>query len=280
MYPEFQGRWKATCQRPITLKTGEVCMRMVFSGYTGNMNKLSEADKECLSPSADLWVDLPLSAMKKVVKNKHVQGLVSLRDLICETYPGATRLHEVASESVRATGKYPTSSIVRTAADDIKQDLDEELLERSPEEPPTVVKLLKKPTKAVKDIVGQFQPRQTIKTPIKGRENPVLQSRAMSATSIPSSGQTVLDVKDETPFGGSTVENQKIGFEPTNIREAREHITWPAWKAAMEKEVKGLLARGTWVEVKRSQVPANVKIMGSQFIFKDKITGAKARLVV
>ena len=48
----------------------------------------------------------------------------------------------------------------------------------------------------------------------------------------------------------------------------------------MDKEVKGLLARGTWVEVKRPQVPANVKIMGSQFIFKDKLTGAKARLVV
>ena len=26
MYPEFQGRWEATCQRPITLKTSEVCM--------------------------------------------------------------------------------------------------------------------------------------------------------------------------------------------------------------------------------------------------------------
>ena len=48
----------------------------------------------------------------------------------------------------------------------------------------------------------------------------------------------------------------------------------------MDKEVKGLLARGTWVEVKRSQVPANVKIMGSQFIFKDKLTRAKALLVV
>ena len=122
------------------------------------MKKLSEADKECLSPSADLWVNLPLSAMKNVVKNKHVQGLVSLSDLISDTYPGATRLHEVASVSVRATGKYPTSSIVRTAADDVKKDIDEELLEPSPEEPPTVVRLLKKPTKAVKDIVGQFQP--------------------------------------------------------------------------------------------------------------------------
>ena len=64
------------------------------------MDKLSKADKECLSPSADLWVDLPLSAMKKLVKNKNVQELVSLRSLITDTYPGATRLHEVASESV------------------------------------------------------------------------------------------------------------------------------------------------------------------------------------
>ena len=49
----------------------------------------------------------------------------------------------------------------------------------------------------------------------------------------------------------------------------------------MDKEVKGLLARGTWITVKRSDIPAHIKIMGSQFIFKDKpITGAKARLVV
>jgi hypothetical protein len=71
-----------------------------------------------------------------------------------------------------------------------------------------------------------------------------------------------------------------VGYEPTNIRQAKLHVTWPFWKEAMDKEVKGLLKRETWTEVHRSQVPANVKIMGSQFIFKDKLSGAKARLVV
>jgi hypothetical protein len=71
-----------------------------------------------------------------------------------------------------------------------------------------------------------------------------------------------------------------VGYQPNNIKQARAHVTWPIWKAAMDKEVKGLLSRGTWTEVRRSQVPSNVKIMGSQFIFKDKATGAKARLVV
>ena len=85
------------------------------------------------------------------------------------------------------------------------------------------------------------------------------------------------DIKDETPKG---FEGQRVGYEPSNIKQARAHVTWPIWQAAMDKEVKGLLGRGTWVEVRRNMVPANVKIMGSQFIFKDKITGAKARLVV
>ena len=65
--------------------------------------------------------------------------------------------------------------------------------------------------------------------------------------------------------------NHQVGWEPGNIRQAQAHPTWPVWKAAMDKEVKGLLGRGTWTEIHRSQVQANVKIMGSQFIFKDKV---------
>jgi hypothetical protein len=49
----------------------------------------------------------------------------------------------------------------------------------------------------------------------------------------------------------------------------------------MEKEVSGLLNKGTWSCVLKSSLPIGTKIMGSQFVFKDKpITGAKARLVV
>ena len=72
----------------------------------------------------------------------------------------------------------------------------------------------------------------------------------------------------------------KVGYEPSDLKHAKQHATWPIWKAAMDKEAKGLLARGTWIAIRRNQVPTGIKIMGSQFIFKDKLTGAKARLVV
>jgi hypothetical protein len=54
MYPSFSGQWKAVCQRPITLGSKAVCMRMVFTGYSGNRNELSLKDRECLTPESDL----------------------------------------------------------------------------------------------------------------------------------------------------------------------------------------------------------------------------------
>ena len=87
MYPEFKGSWKATCQLPIILSSGDVCMRMVFSGYTGDINKLAAQDKECLSPSSDLWVDISMSPLTKNIKNKHIAPGVNLRDLVSHTYP-------------------------------------------------------------------------------------------------------------------------------------------------------------------------------------------------
>ena len=69
---------------------------------------------------------------------------------------------------------------------------------------------------------------------------------------------TTYDVINVTPKEGAV--NNKVGWEPKNVREARAHSTWAIWKTAMDKEVKGLLGRGTWVEIQRSQVPAHVKI--------------------
>jgi hypothetical protein len=59
------------------------------------------------------------------------------------------------------------------------------------------------------------------------------------------------------------------------------HETWPLWKGAMDKEKKGLESRETFSRVTADVVPEGVRIMGSQYVFKDKrITGAKARIVV
>ena len=137
MYPAFAGSWKVTCQRPIILASKDVCMRMVFTGYTGNKDKLSKADKECLSPSADLWIDIPMSIPTKTIRNKNIQRNINLRDLLHSSFPGSRFLHELARESVKATGKYPVSAIVRTKQEDLEVDTDEDLF--TLDEPPTVV---------------------------------------------------------------------------------------------------------------------------------------------
>jgi hypothetical protein len=88
MYPSFKNSWMATCQRPITLtKSKTVCMRMVFTGYDGDVTKLSKADQECLKKSKDLWVDIPISPPKHKIDNKDIYAGTNLRELLKNTYP-------------------------------------------------------------------------------------------------------------------------------------------------------------------------------------------------
>ena len=78
MYPNYQGSWKVTCQRPITQRNKEVSMRMIFTGYSGDKHLLSDKDLECLSKHQDLWVDIPMSPKKQ---NQNRSGEINLRDL-------------------------------------------------------------------------------------------------------------------------------------------------------------------------------------------------------
>ena len=128
--------------------------------------------------------------------------------------------------------------------------------------------ILKKPSVEVKKSVGQFAPQRTLRTSPKIRSAKTQQGMGINTEHV--SSPTIHDVHNETFATG--LKNMHVGYQPNNIKQARAHVTWPIWKAAMDKEVKGLLSRGTWTEVRRLQVPSNVKIMGSQFIFKDKIT--------
>jgi hypothetical protein len=283
MYPTFPGQWKATCQRPITLRSKAVCMRMVFSGYTGDRSKLSEKDKECLAPGSDLWVDIPISKTKKAL-TKEINGTVNLRDLLSTTYPDALCMHELASESVRATGKYPLSSIVRTALEDLEEDTDEPLSLDSPPLPKPSAAAAKGNRIIVGKVVmsthiGQTAPRITLKSALRFRTAPVL-AHKINTVNNPERPQLSEAKSQEFPQETMELVDNHVGYKPSNIQQARLHVTWPLWKAAMEKEVAGLLKRETWTTVHQSQVPAHVKIMGSQFIFKDKLSGAKARLVV
>jgi hypothetical protein len=145
-------------------------MRTIFSGYTGDRSKLSTNDKECLTPSADLWIDKPMTPGKATaIKNKSER--INLRELLATTYPSATRLYEFAIESVKATGKYPVLSIVSTPSDNEDIDHDEEMFELDEPEinvtpAPKGNKVLKKPPSQKKGV-GQSTPRTTLKTSIK-----------------------------------------------------------------------------------------------------------------
>ena len=56
--------------------------------------------------------------------------------------------------------------------------------------------------------------------------------------------------------------------EPVGIKQAMRLPEWESWKAAIEKEVRGLFMAGVWDEVPRSEVPAGRKVVPSHFLFK------------
>jgi hypothetical protein len=231
MYPTFSGQWRATCQRPISLKNGPkaVCMRMIFSGYTGDILKLSKKDQECLSSGSDLWVDIPISPQKKSALSKDINGNVNLRELLATSYPNALLMHEFANESVRAKGKYPVSSIVRTAQEDLEEDTDEDLF--SLDLPPKVksktariiVGKLVSVTKSV--TVGQSIPRITLKTPYRFRAAPV-RAPVVNAFSAQGGIDFYGNLPPESPASPKSDWDHHVGFEPENLKHAKSHSTW------------------------------------------------------
>ena len=57
--------------------------------------------------------------------------------------------------------------------------------------------------------------------------------------------------------------------EPIGIKQAMRLPEWESWKAAIEKEVSGLVSAGVWEEVPRSEVPSGRAVIPSHIIFKD-----------
>ena len=79
-------------------------------------------------------------------------------------------------------------------------------------------------------------------------------------------------------------------IEPVSIKQAMRLPEWESWKAAVEKEVRGLVEVGVWDEVPRSEVPAGRVVVPCHYVLKlktvqDTVTGRmkvdklKARLV-
>ena len=68
---------------------------------------------------------------------------------------------------------------------------------------------------------------------------------------------------------------------PKSLSEAIRSPQWPQWLEALKKEYGGLLSKGVFDEVDRSDVPASSKVVPTQTIFEIKKDGRfKVRIVV
>ena len=71
-----------------------------------------------------------------------------------------------------------------------------------------------------------------------------------------------------------------FGDEPLSRAEAMQRADWPQWSQAEEIEVDALFKRGTFVYVKKENVPKDKKIIKCKWVYKRKPDRYKARLVV
>ena len=79
---------------------------------------------------------------------------------------------------------------------------------------------------------------------------------------------------------GFSEEGQLVKI-PNSYKDAQKSPQWGDWNNAIQKEMDSLRKHNVYKLVKMSSVPKEEKIIGSRFVFKQKIGGRfKARLVV
>jgi len=71
------------------------------------------------------------------------------------------------------------------------------------------------------------------------------------------------------------------GALPQSLAQAQRNADWPKWRAAIEKEIGGLIGTPVWEEVDRSTMPEGLKPAKSQLLFSIKEDGTfKVRFVL
>ena len=79
---------------------------------------------------------------------------------------------------------------------------------------------------------------------------------------------------------GFSEEGQPIRI-PNSYKYAQKSPQWGDWNNALQKEMDSLRKHNVYKLVKMSSVPKEEKIIGSRFVFKQKVDGRfKARLVI
>ena len=289
MYPAYKGRWMAVCTSSARRGPDKTdCIRLAMTQYIGPISDLTPEDHRFMisPPAADgkimfnlmSFIDIPVSTLAPTLPD-YVIASHTLRELLAITFPHAPTMADMAAHNVQLTGHRATRLVVRNADEDVSDDEDIPPEDRDP------VPASRKPKKKAQGaffvlparVVGGL--RSSAANWRHHKNGPRKSSSSVSSSAnYAGPGASHYDSPDVVL---SIRQEGQIGFEPHNINEAMRHATWPIWQKAIKKETDGLLSKGTWIECHKSDVPDGVKIMQSQFVFKDKpFSGAKARLVV
>lgn len=291
VYPDYPGNWEVKAYELQTYNNA-YALKCVFTGYNGDHKRLRDHDLRTLKGGDNtLWIQIPMSSNGPKGASTWISSCY-IRDIMKTSYPTATTLADFATLSTAKRGSFPPHPF-STGKIDLDSVLsDDQVLQDGEVSDDTVGRDLNPaPAVAVRPSavvlparpVGRERSNKAAKGPRKSemvrdrqqfvrqtRSSTQLQRSSYAARAYPSKGIVLLPSDDG-----------RVGFEPSNLAQARNHESWPLWKQAMIKEDQGLISRGTYSRVNKSDVPSHVKIMGSQYVFKDKrITGAKARIVV
>ena len=315
VHPEYQGQWTVQASKLIEYKDA-YALRCVYDGYLGNISDLSAADMKTVSQETVLWIDIPMSQLAPDKGAQVWNRDINARDILKSTFPTATLLADFAAMSTMSKGHYPRPNYASTQVNAVPNKPPTEQtdsVEPSPQKQSDPDRLTDEQALLDGEISDDTVGAQLEAAPAMERRPRLLilptrvvgSVRSTRATWKGSKSSIIPDRQKRTKEASSTRPNTRsqkampakvypdkgivlvasddgrVGYEPRNLAEARKHSSWPLWEASMIKEKDGLFDRGTFQRCTKTEVPDGVKILGSQFVYKDKrITGAKSRIVV
>lgn len=275
-WPAFAPHsWTVTCIRPIQHRNGTTSIETTSTGFSGPAHLIPPKWRNFRNkPFLETYPVSPPHTHSS-------QRDRSLRTALLAAYPTAQTLSDLATQSANAAGKLPTHPAVAQHTIQGEHNIS------TPKPPPTAATHPNpRPTTTSPNPHNTHNPpqRPTSQTKTKTSTHPSRSSPRIKRTPVPArltSTHRISHAKRCPPNTGTHfIRTYILGFEPQNQRAAQRHTTWPLWQTAEQREVQGILDRGTVERVHRSSLPPNTEILPTMFTYKDKDTGPKARLVI
>jgi hypothetical protein len=267
--PGYSGLWQVRSHRPVRSTTDIVGLEVEFVKYLGPASDLkTKLDREYKTRPV-----LSIFPMSPVTPAALPKGwyTTDVRSCLRDTYPTCRTLAQIATDSVSLAGAYPAPKALADASrrESVAATASSSLQAPPPSFPVGRVVL---PVRRIGSVRNHRSTWFSSPHHILPCRQHVLVSSSTSLSKSPRPLQpaNVLLLSATGP----------VGYCPRSYRDARSHDSWPQWDAAIHKEISGLEARQTWHAIHESDVPDGACIMDSKFVFTDKATGAKVRVVV